>query len=253
MYFKNVLSALIAFSLMMSPLSLGAASKEFRAETQKITGSGTMWDDYQFGRPGVYSEYNNDFFGPRDAYGDFVSTEVLGGAGASSMVITDEANGVFLLTNRDADDDSISLQLYGESFLPTSGKNIYCEARIKLSDATQMDALFGLVVRDTTPLAHANGMVFHKDDGDTNWDFSTIASSTTSEETGIATAGTGYIKLGFKVTGTSTVEYWVDDSSQGSFNTNLPSTELALTLHVQNGEAAVKTLSVDYAICSQQT
>jgi hypothetical protein len=209
----------------------------------------SMWDGYVFGKPGAFSTYFNDFH--QYLAGDWTITTTEAGAGSATEAITDETGGVLLLTNAAGDDDLDSLQLVGESFLPAAGKRIYFETRVKISDATDTDALVGLVVTDTSPLAHANGIVFRKDDDDTNWDFASTASSVSDEDSGIATATTGYIKLGFKVTGTGLIEYYVNDVKKGETNT-VPTTEMRITMHIQNGTNVAKTMSIDYIFAAQE-
>jgi len=210
----------------------------------------SMWDGYEFGNNAYkYAEYVNDFF--TYAAGDWTITTTEAGAGSATEAITDAVGGVLLLTNAAGDNDLDSLQLVGESILPAVGKNIWFEARLSISDATQSDALVGLVVTDTTPLAHADGIVFRKDDGNTEWDFASTDTSVTDEDSAAGVATTGYIKLGFKVTGTDQIDYWINDVKIGSTNT-VPTTEMRLTIHMQNGEAVAKTMSVDYVRMVQE-
>jgi len=95
-------------------------------------------------------------------------------------------------------------------------------------------------------------MYFRKDDGDTNWDFETNNNSSKSTETTIATATTGQIKLGFKITGTEKVDYYVNDVLAGTFDTNLAATEMTPTIHIAAGEGAAKTMSIDHIIAIQE-
>ena len=105
-------------------------------------------------------------------------------------------------------------------------------------------------------MANTDGIYFRKDDGDTQIDFETNASSVASTETNIgAFAAATYITAGFKVTGTTLVEYYLNGVLQGSFNTNIPAVPLRPTIHVQDGDTAgavgAITMSVDYVACSQ--
>lgn len=65
-----------------------------------------------------------------------------------------------------------------------------------------------------------------------------------------------YIKVGFRITGTSLVEYWVNDVYQGSFNTNIPTVPLRITRHFQDGDTGAAlgslTLSEDYIFVAQK-
>ncbi len=249
----NILKFILVVALTALSATVNAAPVAVRGDTHKITESGSMWTDYQYGRPGVYSEYFEHFFtNPLSDNDLFISRDSNGGGFNAGLA--DEVGGVYLLTNGTADNGYTNIQLKSESFIPTSNKTIFCEGRIKVSDATQSDVFFGLSVTDNDIDADGttNGIYFRKDDGDTNWDFATMASSSKSEETGIATADTSYIKLGFKVNGTSSIDYWVNDSQQGSFDTNIPATEMAPSIQIQNGEASSKTLKIDSILCAQQ-
>lgn len=212
----------------------------------------SMWDGYHFGRMRNISEYRNDFHSITLA--EWVITE----SGAGTQTISDADNGILLLTNAAADDNSISMQLgntadggAGESFLPTAGRNIWFECRAAISDATQSDWLCGLVVTDTTPLANANGIYFRKDDGDTQIDFETNASSIASTSSNIFTMNTGFITYGFKVTGTNLVEAYINDVLVARHTTQIPTTELRLTFHIQNGEGVAKSAQIDYVHVAQ--
>lgn len=208
----------------------------------------SMWDDCVFGggEAHIVSRYKNHFH--NYIAGDWTVTET----GSGSRAITDEVGGVLLITNGASDDDVNSLQLVGESFLPGVGKRVWVEARIKISDATQSDFCFGLAVTDTTPRATANGIKFQKDDGDTNIDFLVSTGSADSQATAIATLGTAYIRYGFKVTGTGLIEYWIDGIKKGALTITTPTTEMRLTLNIQNGEAVAKTMSIDYIHAVQE-
>ena len=165
----------------------------------------SMWDDFEFGAPYNYSVYFNDFH--TYVAGDWTVTAA-GGGTAALATTAPCVGGVLLMTTANADDDLVSLQKVGHGFVPTAGSKIYFETRIQTSEATQQDWVFGLGITDTTPLAIGDCIVFQKDDGDTQIDFKTIASaSSSSSDNNIAThAAATYVKLGFKVTGTSSVE-----------------------------------------------
>lgn len=208
-----------------------------------------MWEGFEFGRPGRMAYYFQDFFAWTAA--EWVVTET----GTNTQAITDEHGGVLLLTNAAADNDLTSLQLgntgdaaTGESIACASGRVVFFETRLKISDATQSDFLAGLVVTDTTPLANANGIHFIKDDGDTQLDIVTTNTSVSTIQTNVFTVGTSYMKLGFKVTGLDKVEYWVNDVKVGTNSSQIPTTEIRPTFHIQNGEAVAKTMSIDYFV-----
>lgn len=194
--------------------------------------------------------YFNDF----DTYvaGDWTVTETQAGA---TQALTDADGGVLLLTNSAADNDLVALQKVGESFLMESGKKAWFEARFKVSDATQSDLVIGLQITDTTPLDVTDGIFFQKDDGDTNIDFHVEKNNTATSSTAIATlANDTYIKLGFYYNGVDAVVAYADGVQVGSLaTTNLPDDEvLTVSFAIQNGEAAAKTMSIDYILAAKE-
>ena len=226
------------------------------AETLRITeqSSPGMWQGYEFGRPLKFYEYIEDFSYYVSA--DWTVTESDSAAVQALATAAPTVGGVLLLTNTGTDDDAISLQKLGQSFVPTAATNIWCEALFQSTEATQEDWLFGLVVTDTTPLSNTDGVYFRKDDGDTQVDFETNSSSTASTETNIFTyASTTYLRVGFKITGTSSVDYYVNGVSQGTLTTNIPTSPLRVTIHFQDGDTAgavaAQQMSVDYFACVQ--
>lgn len=220
----------------------------------KRTDQTDVWDNYEFGKPSNFSCYFDDFH--QYVAADWTITDT----GVNTRALATSApcvGGVLLTTLANADDNASSMQRVGHAFVPTPGSIIYFEARYQISEATESDFLIGLVATDTTPLANANGIYFRKDDGDTNLDFETNASSTASTETGIATvAANTYLKIAYRVTGTSLVEYYVNDVKQGEFNTNIPTVPLRVTIHTQDGDTGATvgaiTSSIDYVFVAQK-
>ena len=246
----------ILLFLFIPFLASAAETKTIDHEGFKInralSDQASMWDGYVFGQPGHYASYSNDFF--EYTAGDWTLTTTENGSGDASEALADEVYGIISISLDNSLNDADGFQLGAESFKPTAGKNIYFETKLKMSDATDTDILFGLVVTDTSPEAHANGIVFEKDDADTQWDFKTTASSVTSSESNIATAQTtNYVTLGFRVIGTSHVEYWVDDIYQGVLTSSIPSTDLRPTMYYLNGtEGDSEILNIDYIFVSQE-
>lgn len=230
-------------------------SLEQDAKWNKVAQAGVedMWEGYEYGVPGKYFEYIEDFFYYTAA--DWTVSDT----GVNTQALATAAptiGGVLLITLANADDNLTSMQKVGHSFVPTAGTTIWFEAIFQGSEATQSDWLVGLVLTDATPLTTTQGIYFRKDDGDTQIDFETNAASTLSTETNIATyAAATYVRVGFKVTGTSTVEYYINGVNQGSFNTNIPTVPLRVTIHTQDGDTAAavgaQTFSVDYIACVQ--
>lgn len=215
----------------------------------------SMWDGFEFGTPGKYVTYFDDFHTFTAA--DWTVTN----AGGSTQALATAApcvGGVLLTTLGNADNTNVSMQKLGHSFVPTEGTKIYFEARLQTSEATQMDWLVGLVITDTDPMtSYTEGISFRKDDGDTSIDFNTTIGSASSEETAIGTfAANTYVKVGFLITGTSQVDYWVNDVLQGTKTTHLPTAPLRVTAHFQDGDTGAAlgalTASWDYVFVAQE-
>jgi hypothetical protein len=197
--------------------------------------------------------YFNDF----DTYvvGDWTITTTEAGAGSATEALTDADGGVLLITNDAADNDLDFFQKVGESFKFESGKKLWFKARFKVSDATQSDFVMGLQITDTTMLDVTDGVFFQKDDGDANLDFHVEKDNTATSATAIHTVvADTYLTVGFFYDGVSEVKYYVDDVHLGtSATTNLPDDEeLTVSFGLQNGEAAAKTMSIDYILVAKE-
>ena len=203
--------------------------------------------------PSVNHSYFNDF----DIYtaGDWTVTET---DSAATQAITNEDGGVLLITNTASDDDLVGLQ-GKETFKFESGKELFFKTRFKVSDATDSDLVIGLQITDATPLAVTDGVYFRKDDGDANLDFVVVKDSTATTSTAITTLSDDtYITIGFYYDGIDKIEYFAGSDSVSpvylgkSVVTNLPDNEdLAVSFAIQNGEAAAKTMSIDYIFASK--
>lgn len=208
--------------------------------------SDDMWNGFMYGVPGLYHAYDNDFF----VYtaGDWTVTSVGGGAN----VLIDADGGVMQMTTGGANDDHQSIQLGSESFLPEAGKRIFFEARIRVNTATLNDWLVGLCVTDTTPLTNTDSIVFRKDAGDTQIDTSVMVTSVESVESNVVTfAANTFYKVGFVVNGINSVSFYINDILVSTVDA-VPQTEMRVTWHGQNGDAAVRRFDIDYVRCYKE-
>lgn len=203
--------------------------------------------------PTLLHTYFNDF----DTYvaGDWTVTET---DAAATQTLADADGGVLLLTNTAADNDLVALQKKGESFTFTVGKETFFKARLKVSNATQSDFVIGLQITDTTPLAVSDGVYFLKADDAATVDFKVVASSSATTASAIATlADDTYYTFAFYYDGVSYVNYYIGTDTLNptylgrSVVTNLPTTELTVSFALQNGSAAVRTMSVDYIFAAK--
>lgn len=207
-----------------------------------------------------YAEFFEDFnysFGATAALAvNWIITTTEAGSSSATEVITDATGGVLLVTNDNADDDNDFFQTTSEIFALEPGKKAWFKARFKVSDATQSDFVMGLQVRDITPLAVSDGVWFQKDDGDAYLDFHVAKSSVQTDATAIATvASNTYLTVAWYYDGINTIGYYVNDTKLGQITTAptyMPTTELTVSFGLQNGEAAAKTMSVDYIFAARE-
>lgn len=182
---------------------------------------------------------------------DWTVTEV----GVATQALADADGGRLLITNAAADNDSSFSQKVGESFLVETGKKLWFQAKLQVSDATQSDWVMGLQITDTTPLDVTDGIFFIKDDGDTNIDLVVEKNNTATTETAIGTnADATDVEVGFYYNGVDAVIGYIDGVAQARLAvTNLPDDEiLTISYGIQNGEAVAKTMSIDYIFVAKE-
>lgn len=197
-----------------------------------------------------YHVYFNDFLVAQDySASDWTITTTEAGTGdASEAIKTAEVGGALLITNDNADNDADSLQSTNEGWKLQAGKKLWFEGRVALSSATDADLFLGLCITDTTPLASSDRVGFQVDDGSASIKALCCKDSAeTNEDTEKDIVAATYVKLGFHFDGSNKVHFFVDRELVSTMSTNIPDDEeLALTMHVQNGSATIRTLTVDY-------
>ena len=215
--------------------------------------------------PTGWHTYFNDF----DTFvaADWTITTTEAGAGSATEALTDADGGVLLITNDAADNDLDFFQKVGESFLPAAGKRLCGKFRFKVSDATESEVHFGLMVTDTDPYSSTagdgvtDGIFFMKEDGTTNVNFYVQKDTTTGQSTSSAVttlADDTWTELGFAFDGKRYVTLWKDGVQlstvdlSATVTTYLPDTELTVSFGLKNGAAAAKTLSIDYIFVAQE-
>jgi hypothetical protein len=213
-------------------------------------GEDSLFADLTMPAPTKFHTYYEDF----DYYvaGNWTVTETQAGA---TQALTDGDGGLLLITNTAADNDLVSLQKVGESYRFASGKELFFEARLKVSDATESDVVIGLQITDTTPLDVSDGVFFIKADGSTSVSLLVEKNGTATTTSSVATmANDTFISLGFYYDGASSIQYFVDGVVKGtSVTTNLVDDEdLTVSFAIQNGEAVAKTMTVDYIFVAKE-
>ena len=209
--------------------------------------------DYPYLDPFKFYSYSNDFFTYHSDEWTITTTEA--GTGSATEALTSQAGGALLVTNAAGDNDLDFFNLKGDSFKYVSTKCMFFKAKFKVSDATQSDVVMGLTITDTTPLDTTDGIFFQKDDGDTNIDFNIEKNNSATSNTAIGTlADDTFITVAFAYDpNTSSFSIFMDDAKVGEQTTltNVPDDEeLTIAFGIQNGEAAAKTMTIDYIICA---
>lgn len=202
-----------------------------------------------FPDPSRYIFEHYDFF--NYVAGDWTVTKTDAGA---TQALSNGLGGQLLITNTAADDDLVSLQRTNRVYTLTAGKQTFFKTRFKVSDATQSDVLFGIVLNDTTPFAHTDGIVFRKDDGDAQIDFASTKNSVSSSATNIGTlVSDTFIELGFWFDGKN-FHLYVDGIKKEIITSAIFCNDelLTQTMALQNGEAVAKTMTIDYITVAQE-
>ena len=213
--------------------------------------------NYPYLDPSKYYTYFDDFFEYHSGIYTITTTEA--GSGNASEAITSGAGGQLLITNDDADNDLDFFQLKGESFKWDSSKRMFFSARFKTNDATQSEIVMGLQITDTTPLDVTDGIFFLKVDADTKPDLIIEKDNTSTlsilemdamEDDTFVTLSFEYDPLDV-ATGGAVFRAYQDDVQVGESTgtTNAPDDEdLTISFGIQNGEAAAKTLTIDFIL-----
>lgn len=182
---------------------------------------------------------------------DWTVTEV----GVALQALNNIDGGNLLITNAGADDNSSFLQKVGESFLFQVGKKLWFDCLIEVNDAIESDIVIGLQITDTTPLDVSDGVFFIKADGAAAFDFVVEKGSVATTTSAVATLSDATTKrLSFFYDGVDKITIFDDGVAVAtSVTTNLPDTEtLTISFGIQNGEAAIKVMSVDYIMAAKE-
>lgn len=215
--------------------------------------------NYPYLDPSKYYTYFDDFFEYHSGIYTITTTEA--GSGNASEAITAGAGGQLLITNDNADNDLDFFQLKGEAFRFDSTKRMFFSSRFKVNDATQSDLVMGLQITDTTSLDVTDGIFFIKGDADTQPDFiiEKDNSSTLSVLEMNAMEDDTFVTLSFEydpldvATGGPIFRVYQDNVQVGEITgtTNAPDDEdLTISFGIQNGEAAAKTMTIDFILAA---
>lgn len=216
---------------------------------------GPWWTDQPVSNNADYVSYMDDFTGIAiDKTNDW--TEVKDG-NASVGIVADELNGAVALTSEATTDDNGASIQGNEIFAVQTDKSIWFETRIKCNDADQTDLCFGLTVNFATNpeamLAAADRIVFQVNDGNASILCKTEKNGTeTSTDSGIDLADDTYVRLGFWVNSTGSVQFFVNRQLVATHTTNIPDDEnLAIgAMSVSGSATGTRATTIDYLFCA---
>jgi hypothetical protein len=156
-------------------------------------------------------------------------------------------------------DDAFTGQQGLGAFTGAVDKRLWFKCRFKLDDATQTDAVCGLYVTDTSPVASlpTDGIFFIKLDDAAVVDMHVRNGGTSTTLSAIATmANDTFIDLAFAYDpNAQRVHAYVNGSRVGSaVATNFPSGDLLrVSMGVQNGTAVgTRLMTVDYIMAAKE-
>jgi hypothetical protein len=159
-----------------------------------------------------------------------------------------------LLTTGGTENNGPSYNLKGEPFKLATGKPLWYETRIKISDITQSDFLVGLSITDTEMLGGTtDGVYFRKVDESAAVAFVTEKDSSETSTAAVHTmVAATYVRLGFFFDGAGKVYAYVNGSIVATHTLTIPDDEeLTVAFQLTTGEGAAKTMSVDYIKVAQ--
>lgn len=202
---------------------------------------------------------------PLDA--NLIWTEV-DDAGTGTNAIADAGKGVGQIVTAAADNDYHAISSIAESWLFESGKKLWFEARIRLTEATTNESAWWIGLTDTLttgglqanaagPLASYDGALIWKDEATLAVDFETSNAATQATTTAFKTVVSGtWYTFGFYFDGTATTSIitpYCDGAAGTAQNITLAGlAEMHLVAGVKAGPtAAAETLEIDYIKCVQ--
>lgn len=201
----------------------------------------------------TYHMFFDDFY--KFALTDWTNYVLEAGAGAASEAVGDAVNGILTITNDDADDDCDQIVWPNETFKIAENKRLWFEAKLTYSEATECDWAVGLIAdEDLTAVADnrpAEGIIFYKDDGDTQLDFGHTAGGSDTQSANIATADTSAHTYGFYydggASGAAKLTPYVDGVAKtGLATVTFTTAELSPMFLIRNGDANGRNVQIDY-------
>jgi hypothetical protein len=210
---------------------------------------GTALETYIGMDPTTAHQYFNDF----DVYtsGDWTVTQTH--AGTNAVVAGN--GGILSLAALATSADIDQLTLKAATFAFTAGQQAWFKCLFTCADMTNSGIIVGLQNLNTNAFAATDGVWFFKAPASTTINAIVAASSTSTTSTqGATLTNSVYSSVGFYYDGAA-LNLYFSGAPVGTVSVaNLPpsTTNLALTIAVENGTAAAQTLLVDYIMVGVQ-
>lgn len=183
-------------------------------------------------------------------------------SGATLAIDADAENGVLKLSSAaTTDDDGVAIQLLNTTFLVKSGKKLWFEARVKVSDADQGDMFVGLANEIATNpedlwaagqascgfrLKDGDATIFALHDDDT--------SAVVDQDLGVDLADDTFIRLGFRTDG-GHIRWYVNRAlvHSAAIDADVAAVTMCPAFGGISGNAAgTHTRSIDYVLVVQE-
>jgi hypothetical protein len=205
--------------------------------------------------PTLMHVYFNDFHSANKATEEWILTQAVSGTAVAGTL----AGGVFTLgAGATTNHQGPNVQLAGVDFVPAAGKDIWFEARVKVNVLTGR-YFVGLAELDTTIIASGamttdNHIGFSSlaGAGVVNLDSekATAGLATTAVHTFVADT---YVKLGFKVSGVTSIQAYVNGVAVGDPNptANVPIVGLTPSLVVHATGTGTPAMDIDWIRVAQ--
>lgn len=173
---------------------------------------------------------------------------------AAVAVATDADGGAITLTSEaTTDDDGASIQSVQNCFSLSSGKQLWFDCRVKVSDADDMDMFIGLsdtfATNPEAVLADDDKLGFQIDDGDESILCKSEKNGTeTSTDSGEDAADDTYVRLSMHYDGAGQVKYYINEGLKATHTTNLPDDlQLCISaMELSGSDSGTKSMTVDY-------
>jgi hypothetical protein len=188
--------------------------------------TGGLWKNcplLEYGFDPMIGAYLNESFQSYNATsttGDYLLTQA--GAAGSAAISTTYPGCLAIDAGSSTSTQGANVQRIKSAFLPASGKDIWFEARVRMTTTVVSELFIGLAASDTSIIASSAqstnnriGWTSVTDDGVLLLDCDKAGTGTTAAATTISTSA--WIRLGFKYDGTAdTIQQYIDGVATGS-------------------------------------